>query len=156
MLCFSTHNALLCYKFYDTFLFILQNLNMLLISAIKPQVVYFRHQNTYITRATKISCPYFWVGLELINTAAAFNIASLLHTQKSPNVDEEIAKVVHEGDFACSVDGHAEGGRGQVVEGLQEALSIAGLTLMLQQLVHKVTVLILTTKKILQISALHS
>lgn len=104
-------------------------------------------EHTYITRATKISCPYFWVGLELINTAAAFNIASLLHTQKSPNVDEEIAKVVHEGDFACSVDGHAEGGRGQVVEGLQEALSIAGLALMLQQLVHKVTVLILTKEK---------
>lgn len=103
-------------------------------------------EHTYITRATKISCPYFWVGLELINTAAAFNIASLLHTQKSPNIDQEIAKVVHEGDFACSVDGHAEGGRGQVVEGLQEALSIAGLTLMLQQLVHKVTVLILTKK----------
>lgn len=103
-------------------------------------------EHTYITRATKISCPYFWVGVELINTAAAFNIASLLHTQKSPNIDQEIAKVVHEGDFACSVDGHAEGGRGQVVEGLQEALSIAGLTLMLQQLVHKVTVLILTKK----------
>lgn len=102
-------------------------------------------KHTYITRATKISCPYLWVGVELINTAA-FNIASLLHTQKSPNVDEEIAKVVHEGDFACSVDGHAEGGRGQVVEGLQEALSIAGLALMLQQLVHKVTVLILTKK----------
>lgn len=85
--------------------------------------------------------------MEIINTAAAFNIASLLHTQKSPNVDQEIAKVVHEGDFACSVDGHAEGGRGQVVEGLQEALSIAGLALMLQQLVHKVTVLILTKEK---------
>ena len=129
------------------------------------QATYIRHkatsclfqvsEHTYITRATKISCPYFWVGVELINTAAAFNIASLLHTQKSPNVDEEIAEVVHEGDFACSVDGHAEGGRGQVVESLQEALSIAGLALMLQQLIHKVTVLILTTK-ILQNTTLHS
>lgn len=45
-------------------------------------------------------------------------VALLFNTQKTPDIDEEVTKVVHEGDFTDSVDSHVECRRGQVVEGL--------------------------------------
>lgn len=35
-------------------------------------------------------------------------VALSFNTQKTPDIDEKVAKVVHEGDFTDSVDGHVE------------------------------------------------